>query len=73
MDGKCQAMDAVHDCLVTSLEPQKVYFGLTEGKGKQKYYNHEKSFNQKRYSHDTTLSIFVCHLKKTLDVTPNLK
>ena len=66
-------MDVVYDCRVTSSEPQKIYFGLTEEKWKQRYYNHKKSFNHKRYSHETTLSSYVWHLKETLDVTPNLK
>ena len=72
MDGKCQTMDAVYD-RVTSSEPRRIYFGVTEGKWKQRYYNHKKSFNNKRYSHETTLSSYVCHLKETLDVTANLK
>ena len=57
---------------VTSPESRKIYFGLTEGKWKKKYYNH-KSFNNKRYSHGTTLWSYLWHLKETLDVTPNLK
>ena len=73
VDGKCQTMDAVCDCRVTSSEPQKIYFGLAEGKWKQKYYNHKNSFNHKRYSHKTTLLSYTWHLKETLDVTPNLK
>ena len=72
MDGKCQTMDAVDDC-VTSSEPQRIYFGVAQGKWKQRYYNHKKSFNNKRYSHETTLSSYVCHLKETLDVNANLK
>ena len=47
MDGKCQTMDAFYDCRVTSSELQKIYFGLAEGKWKQRYYNHKKSFNHK--------------------------
>ena len=70
---KCKIMDAVYGCRATSSEPQKIYFGLAEGKWKQRYYNHKKSFNHKRYSHETTLSSYVWHLKETLDVTPNLK
>ena len=31
MDGKCQTMDAVYDCRVTSPEPRKIYIGLVEG------------------------------------------
>ena len=73
MDGKCQAMDAVYDCRINSSEPQKVYFGLAKEKWKKKYCNHERSFNHKQYSHKTTLSSHIWHVKKTLDVTPNLK
>ena len=73
MDGKCQTMDAVYECHVTSPEPQKNYFGLTEGKWKKRFYNQKKSFNQKLHSHETTLSNYVWHLKKTLDITHNLK
>ena len=32
MDGKCQTMGTVYDCHVTLPEPQKIYFGLAEGK-----------------------------------------
>ena len=54
MDGKCQTMDTVYNCCVTSPEQQKIYFGLAERKWKQRYYNHKKSFNHKQYSHETT-------------------
>ena len=67
-DGKCQTMNVVCDYHVTSPEPQKVHFGLEEGKWKKKYYNHKKSFNHKRYSHER-----VWHLKETLDATRKLK
>ena len=73
MDSKRQTMDAVYNCRVTSPEPQKIYFGLAEGKWKQGYYNHKKPFNNKQYLHERTLSGHVLHLKETLDVTPNLK
>ena len=36
MDGRCQTVDAVYDCSVTSPEPQKIYFRLAEGKWKQR-------------------------------------
>ena len=32
MDGKCQTLDAVYECRVTSSEPQKIYFELEERK-----------------------------------------
>ena len=70
MDGKCQTMDAAYDCRFTWSELQKIYFELVEEKWKQRFYNHRKLFNNKRYSHETTLSSFVWHLKKTLGVTP---
>ena len=73
MDGKCQTMDAVYDCRVTSPESRKIYFGLAEVEWKKRYCNHKKSFNHKRYSHETTLSSYVWYLKEPLDVTPNLK
>ena len=73
MVGKCQTMDAIYYCRVPSPEPRKIDFGLAEGKWKQRYYNHNKSFNHKRYSHETTLSSYVWYLKEPLGVTPNLK
>ena len=53
---KCQTMDVVNDCYVTSLEPFKIYFGLAEGKWMKRYFHYKTSFNHKRYSHETTLS-----------------
>ena len=41
-------MDTVYDSRVTSPEPQNIYFGLTEGKWKQTYYKHQKSFDHER-------------------------
>ena len=73
LDRKCQTMDAVYHCRVTSSEPQNIYFGLVEGKWKQRYYHHKKSFHHKQYSPETKLSSYVRHLNETLDVTPNLK
>ena len=68
MDSKLQTMDAVYDCFVTS-----PLLWLAEGKWMQRYYNHKESFNHKHYLHDTKLSNYVWPLKKTLDITPNLK
>ena len=59
MDSKCQTMDSIYDCRVTSPEPRKIYFGLAEGKWNKTYYNHKKSFNRKRYSYEATLSGYV--------------
>ena len=73
IDGKCQTMDVIYDCRITSLEPPKVCLWLAEGKWKQSYYNYKNSFNHKRYSHETTISSYVWHLEENLDVTSNLK
>ena len=32
MDNKYQTMDAAYSCRVNSPEPQKIYFGLAQGK-----------------------------------------
>ena len=73
MDSEGQTMDAVYDFRVTSPELQKIYFGLAKGKWKKKYYNQKKLFNYKRYSHETTFSSYVWHLKETLDVISNVQ
>ena len=52
MDDKCQTMDAVYDCHVTSPGPRKVYFGLAEVKWKKRYITIIKS-------HSTTNDIHV--------------
>ena len=57
-DSKCQTMNAVHYCCVTSPEPQKIYFGLAEGKWKKRYYNHKISLNHKQYLHETMCGIW---------------
>ena len=73
MDGKWQIMDANYDFRVTSANPQKIFFEFAEGKWEKRYYYHKKSFKHQRYSHETILSSYVCHLKGILGVTPNLK
>ena len=73
MDGSCKISNVVYKCNVTSSQPPKVYFGLAESEWKTRYYNHKKSFKHKRYSHETTLSTFVWHLKDTLNETPKLE
>ena len=65
MDDKCQTMDAVYDT--------KNLLWVGRRKMEAMLLNHKKPFNHKPYSHETTLSSYVWHLKETLDVTPNLK
>ena len=62
MDGKCQTMDAIYDCHAT----------LPKGKWKKMYCNHKKSFNHKRYSHETTFKLCVAS-EGNFRCIPNLK
>ena len=48
-DGKCETVDVVYHCRVTSPKPQKIYFGLAEKKWKQRYYNHKNSITNDIY------------------------
>ena len=73
MDGKCQTMNAIFDRRVTSPELRKIYFGLTEGKWKKRYYNHKLIQYHKWHSYKTTFLSYVWHLKKILDEAPDLK
>ena len=60
MDEKRQTMGTAFDCRVTSPEAQKkIPIGLAEDKWNERYYNHKKSFNHKRYSHETALSSYL--------------
>ena len=68
MNGKCQTMDKPR-----TPELRRIYFGLGEAKWKKMCYNQKKPFKHKQYSHETTLSSYVWHVKNTSDVTPPLK
>ena len=48
----------------TSMKPDKVYLGTTEGDFKQRFYNHKKSLNYSTYRNDTTLSEYVWDIKE---------
>ena len=74
LEGKCKAQSIVYKCVVSAANHQdKVYLGTSEGEFKQRYYNHKKSFNNKRYWKDTTLSKYIWDLKEKSNVTPTLK
>ena len=59
LDGKCRAKD-VYKCVAsTSINPDKVYLGTAEGEFKKRFYNHKKSFKNRGYTSDTSLSKYI--------------
>ena len=72
MDDKCQIIDTVYDCRVTSPEPRKLFFRLAEGKWKPSIIT-IKSHSITNDIQIRRLFQVVWYLKETLDVTPNLK
>ena len=52
----------VYQATVSTAERIETYVGLAES-FKPRYHNHIKSFNNRRYAHDTALSIYIWHLK----------
>ena len=60
LNGQCHSQDIVYKYTVSaSVYPDKVYLGAGEGDFKKRYYNHTKSFRNKRYTNDTTLSKYI--------------
>ena len=62
----------IYKCTVTTSDWKKVYFGLTEGELKNRYYNHFKSFRNEFYANSTTLLSYVWEMKNRKNVTPAL-
>ena len=47
-------------------QPKKVYLGLAEGEFKtNRFYNHQQSFRNQKYSKSTTLSAHLWNIKRT--------
>ena len=73
LNGQCLAQDIVYKCIVSiSINPDKIYLGTAE-RDFEKRYNHTKSFRQKRYSKETTLSKYIWEIKKDYNEMPTLK
>ena len=74
LDGKCRAENIVYKC-VASVHgyPNKVYLGTAEGDFKQRFYNHQMSFNNEGHSTDTTFSKCIWEVKRKLKIMPSLK
>ena len=74
LDAKCRAKDVVYKCVAsTSINPDKVYLGTTQGEFKKRFYNHKKSFKNRGYASDTSLSKYIWEMKDKHNETPTLK
>ena len=56
----------------TPTKPQQVYIGISEDEWKKRYCNHTKSFRNKRYKNETSLSSYVWKIKKAVGQIPTL-
>ena len=73
MKGKCRSEDIIYRCGVTATgHPQKVYLGTAEGGFKHQYYNHKKSFRNRKYVTETSLSKHIWEMKDKHNISPNL-
>ena len=63
----------MYKCVASVPErPDKVYLGTAE-EFKTRFYNHRKSFNNRHYAKETTLSSYIWEIKDQLNITPSLK
>ena len=74
LNGQCQSQDKIYKCTVsTPLNPDKVYLGTAEGDFKKRYYNHTKSFRNKRYTNGRNLSKYISEIKEKHQENPSSK
>ena len=74
LNGKCQVQGIVYKCIAsTSINPDKIYLGSSEGDFKKRYNNRTKSFRHKRYSKETTISKNISEIKKEYNEISTLK
>ena len=74
LNGQCQSQEIIYKCTVsTSINPDKVYLGITEGDFKNRYHKRTKSFRNKRYTNDTSLSKYIWEIKEKHQGNPSLK
>ena len=74
MQGKCGMKNVLYKSMAsTPTKPQRVYIGISEDEWKKRYYNHTKSFRNKRLNkHETSLSSYVRKIKKETGQIPTL-
>ena len=74
LSDQCQSQDLIYKCTVsTSVNPDKVYLGIAEGDFKNRYHKCTKSFRNKRYTNDTSLSKYIWEIKEKHQGNPSLK
>ena len=73
MQGKCRMKNVLYKCIASTPEkPQRLYIGISEDEWKKRHYNHTKSFRNKRYKNQTSLSSYVWKIKKETGQIPKL-
>ena len=74
MDNKCLTPKSIYQAVVTNDKDQekKRHIGLAETPFKERFRNHKKSFNNKKYHNETELSKYVWSLKNA-DKTPSVQ
>ena len=73
LEGKYRSEDIIYKCVVTATgHPRKVYLGTAEGDFKQQYYNHKKSFGNRKYATETLSSKPIWKMKDKHNISPNL-
>ena len=71
--GQCRVENIIYECVAsTSVNEDKAYLGTAE-EFKQRFYNHKKSFKNKWYSNETTLSKYFWDIKEKYNEIPSLK
>ena len=73
LENKCLVENTIYKCTVTTSKETKIYMGTAEGNFKKRFYNHKKSFKNKKYSNHTTLSKYIWDTKEKHQETPTLK
>ena len=63
LDKKCLTENVVYKGSVTTKEETKEYIGLTSNTFKQRYYQHNSSFNNPKKAHTTTLATYIWKLQ----------
>ena len=71
LDGECLEKNIVYQATVSSSDgATEKYIGLTAPPFKKRFGNHNKSFKNEKYAHETTLSSYIWKLKeKNVDFT----
>ena len=69
LPNECRKKNIIYKATVTTTtttgDPEvQTYTGMTSTTWKERYKNHEKSFNHEDYAHETSLSTYIWDLKK---------